>query len=951
MVQHPRTPEELARLPLAHQRIARRQSLDDVPDGALSALDEQGNTVLHRLVALTSGEGQDGSHDARMLALLVNREVPTDVRNLDGQTALDIARERHASANEQDAGSAKAARLGSIGNVLNAQEAQPGIPIPSGATDQAMVDDPLLLRDQVYMDDLDGVRQSWAAMRSPSLNAPGESPKPWLFYEANSSEMMDLLGQELGLSPNNGPTAFSHVVRPGDAPERYNTPLQMAIQYGDDGRVQALLDHGADPNQRHSSNPDVPLEMAIKGRDEQSVRRLLDAGASFEWQQGYETALTMAIRHQCSAGTVEAFLAHGANPNAEVLSGDGRARSPLHFVTDRHDPAIIDALLDHGARQDVPNTAQFRNQDTPQFAAAARGDVGVALRIAERGGDPAGLDTLDRHGNTPLSRNLDDEHAQVAQRLMEHGAKASVTMATPAWRQTWTDNGGTDTAVMRSVVALEREQRSPDDHRPSVAHPSTPDELARLPEVHRFLVGGATLVPKDFMANLGDRINALDADGNTALHRAVMQSDDTLHRTTSRATWLMENGIATDVRNHAGQTALDLARERYAGLSETGDPAVKARVAIHANLLNEREVEPGPRLQVAVSKDTLVHAQGLLSDLVRSGDTEAVKAAWPNVEPAQQEAIERNTRSKGLNEEVRGLFFEARTPAMIDTLAKDCGLSPNQGCEIGGHVPLQRAVFDGEHDRVESLLANGAQPDMIPMLSNRDQRPLGLAIAARDERMVGMLCEHGARVSGLGNARPSLVQAVEAQCSPAIVRTLLNAGADPNERQSVDQFTKDETPCPLHLVTDRHDPAVTDLLLDYGARHDSTYQGLTSQFHAAYRGDVDVVHRLVQRGGDPAGVNTLDQHGNPPLAYRLNNNDLTMVNRLLDHGAVPQIAMQSPRWKQTDHAVGETPAMEHIQTWQANVLRVAAEQAQKEMAVERDQPAAEPPRARVRQRL
>ncbi|WP_228935608.1 ankyrin repeat domain-containing protein [Paraburkholderia saeva] len=126
-----------------------------------------------------------------------------------------------------------------------------------------------------------------------------------------------------------------------------------------------------------------------------------------------------------------------------------------------------------------------------------------------------------------------------------------------------------------------------------------------------------------------------------------------------------------------------------------------------------------------------------------------------------------------------------------------------------------------------------------------------------------------------------------------IVRTLLDAGANRNDRRTVFQHGADEYPCALHLMTIRHDPAIADLLVERGASLDSTYKGFTAQFRAAHRGDVGMVQRLVELGGDPVGVNTLDRNCNPPLACHLRNFDLDKVDKLFKHGAAAQIAMQS----------------------------------------------------------
>lgn len=481
-----------------------------------------------------------------------------------------------------------------------------------------------------------------------------------------------------------------------------------------------------------------------------------------------------------------------------------------------------------------------------------------------------------------------------------------------------------------------------------VQHPRTRQELDNLPEVHRMVTG--VRPSSDVVKLVTERINALDEDGNTALHRALAQPDERLHDGTRTAIWLVENGIDLDVRNHDGQTALDLARERHASLSEADRPDDAMRMAIQVNYLNALAAEPGDWLPTDGTKDMLVGTRGLLSDLVRTGDVTGVREVWPAVEAARQAGLTQGMAVQGFANEIRGLFDEARTPEMITVLAQDCGLSPNHDVGFGATFPLQNAVAQREYERVESLLANGAHPDAVPMLGDRDQRSLGLAIKAKDERLVGMLCDAGARMEGGHSDTPPLVLAIQANCPASIVQNLLQHGANPNEHKMSTNPTVENHPCPLHLVTDRHDPAITDVLIDYGAKSDGLYNGQTAQFLAACRGDLDVVDRMVARGGDPAGVDVVDKLGNTPLAYQLGSNDPTVANRLLEHGANARVAMESEQRRRVGEFVSSTSTIEHVKTWEEKVLRQAADEAMQAVALEQG-PDAEPAKPRQRRRL
>ncbi|WP_162600878.1 ankyrin repeat domain-containing protein [Paraburkholderia sp. C35] len=470
MVQHPKTREELERLPLAHQAITQRQDLDKEALRGVHDLDENGNTVLHRVVAQMTGEN---SYDARTVYDLVHGQgVATDTRNDDGQTALDIARDRYEALKpEQNPGAARAVRHGMVVNLLNACEAEPGLPVPTGASAQALDKNPMLLRDQVYLDDIDGLRQSWkhADLANTYQHDPAVGATRYAFFEANSETMMHVLAKELGADPS---------VHAKSEPSRYhdlhveemrNTPLQSAIKSGDTYRAMCLIEVGANPDGRGMWEDKRPFELALERRDVALATRLLEAGASAQTTMGHgSTPLMYAVERGHSVAFVKTLMDHGADPNALSKTSSRSEWSPLHKVTDQHDPAVLDRLLDYGARPDTqavcddakvmpipPSLGTIR--PTAQFMAAYTGNVNCARRMAQRGGDPAGLDTLNDQGNTALSLRLNDKDTAIVEKLLTNGAQPAATMATPMWRAMEKQHGGHDTLAMQMVRTRDAE--------------------------------------------------------------------------------------------------------------------------------------------------------------------------------------------------------------------------------------------------------------------------------------------------------------------------------------------------------------------------------------------------------------------------------------------------------------------------------------------------------------
>ncbi|MGX5872995.1 ankyrin repeat domain-containing protein, partial [Burkholderia gladioli] len=470
MVKLPRTREERDRLPPAHQAIDQRERPDENALRGVHDLDEDGNTVLHRVVAQMTGKD---SYDARMVYdLAKGHGVATNARNHDGQTALDIARERYEALNpEQNPGAERVVRHGMVVNLLNTFEAEPGLPVPTAASAQALDGNPMLLRDQVYLNDVIGLRQSWqhVDLANTFQHDPRVGAKGFVFFEANTATMMHVLAKELGASPN---------VHARSEPSRHhdlhveamrNTPLQWAIKRGESARAKCLIEVGANPDAQGAWEQRRPIELALERGDEALATHLLEAGASAQtsmWRG--EAPLMYAVEHGHSAAFVKSLLDHGADPNAITRTRGRGEWSPLHKVTDQHDPAVLDWMLDYGARPDTravcndervmplpPFISQVR--PTAQFMAAYTGNVNCAQRMAQRGGDPAGLDTLNDQGNTPLSLRLNDENPAIVEKLLANGAQPAATMATPMWRAMETKLRGQDTPAMQMIRTRDAE--------------------------------------------------------------------------------------------------------------------------------------------------------------------------------------------------------------------------------------------------------------------------------------------------------------------------------------------------------------------------------------------------------------------------------------------------------------------------------------------------------------
>ncbi|MCA8448886.1 ankyrin repeat domain-containing protein [Burkholderia vietnamiensis] len=245
------------------------------------------------------------------------------------------------------------------------------------------------------------------------------------------------------------------------------------------------------------------------------------------------------------------------------------------------------------------------------------------------------------------------------------------------------------------------------------------------------------------------------------------------------------------------------------------------------------------------------------------------------------------------------LLHYARSPDMVDYLV-----------EKGGDVN-QRFVEDPKSLSEEDFWANA---------SNAGLTPLHFAASGADLPTIERLLRHGAHPEALD-------QAIGHDDEEAVVRTLLDAGAQPGfsvvqaatlEGASVGTIrmlletgaNPDMTPqegegTALWFAAAQGRVDVVEVLLDYGANvhgytgdtSDNESTVMTVVQNAAMHGQMDVVDKLVERGADPAGVNSLDHEGNHMLARATARGNDRAVDAMIGHGADIDLALKSPIMK------------------------------------------------------
>ena len=157
-----------------------------------------------------------------------------------------------------------------------------------------------------------------------------------------------------------------------------------AAREGDVAGVQALIDHGADPDAAHGDGMTGLLWAAERGHED-VARALLAAGAEVDAHTriGSYTALHLASRRG-HATLARLLLEAGADAGA-VTTGSGV--TPLHLAAGAAGgEEIVELLLDGGAD---PNAVEASAGQTPLIFAAAA-DRAHAIRVLlARGADPS----------------------------------------------------------------------------------------------------------------------------------------------------------------------------------------------------------------------------------------------------------------------------------------------------------------------------------------------------------------------------------------------------------------------------------------------------------------------------------------------------------------------------------------------------------------------------------
>jgi ankyrin repeat protein len=381
------------------------------------------------------------------------------------------------------------------------------------------------------------------------------------------------------------------------------TPLSMACANGNIDLVRLFLMKGADPNTPLRGG-ETPLMTAARTGRLDPVKALIEHGADVNAKEAKDQTALMWAANEGHADVVDALLEAGADFQTPLRSG----HTPLTFAVRQGATGVVRRLLQAGADVNEPMRVENRpakgavNNTSPLILAVENGHFDLALELLYAGADPNDA----RTGYTPLqvltwirkpSRG-DNEAGDptppssgaltsltFVRELVRHGADVNFQKksgvggrgrvakkgATAFWMASVTG----DLPYMKLLIELGADPTLPNAEHATplmvaagLGAGSSADEAGTKEEA---------LEAVKFLLELGSDVNAVDRNGETAMHGAAYRSMPEVVK------HLNERGADINVwnrKNRWGWTPLLIAQGHRPGNFKPSYPTVDALSAV-----------------------------------------------------------------------------------------------------------------------------------------------------------------------------------------------------------------------------------------------------------------------------------------------------------------------------------------------------------------------------------
>lgn len=676
--------------------------------------------------------------------------------------------------------------------------------------------------------------------------------------------------------------------------EDLQAALYAAARGGRVERALQLLDAGADalalPGADERDQRSLPVLAAVLP-DLRLLRSLIAHRVDVNAAHAGMTPLLAATRDSWHGRpeAVMTLLANGADPRAS----DGEGNTPLHHAARSSDPGVAALLRDAAAELDV------RNHDgiTPLGIACASGNWRLARFLLERGAK------AEIEGATPAllaaAGGEEDDIAGV-QLLLKHKAKVDARDARGRSALHEAAHAGhVDIVAALLASGADAQARDGDGRTPL------------LDAAH-----GGRLGAVDALLAAQAQVGAFDNAGRGALALACagdMPSAAVVRR-------LLELGVESDVRDHAGKRAVDIAAEagRWSLVSAL-DPDYPLPSSVRVDDAGEGETAapldrtPSALLREALEQQTRSGLDAALAALLTPAELGALLCtdaalAWPDgIDWLLRHGADVDVRGAGGDTAAFVLLDRPAALASLQALLRG-GASPagahglarflvaclgsdrsargyervaiellERGADAfaaspGGDPPLALAVKLGWSSLCERLVAQGVNLDAR---DSHGMTALHLSAALGRESVLKRLVAHGAGVDA---------RAADGQ-------TPLGVALSAGRRDLADWLDWRGWPLPRRALRASDLPAAAIVgdadavrrLLDLGFAIDTPdAQGCCALLRAAGGGHRDTVELLLARGADPQrAANT----GANPLSAAVSMQQGEIVESLLKAGA------------------------------------------------------------------
>ena len=581
--------------------------------------------------------------------------------------------------------------------------------------------------------------------------------------------------------------------------------------------VQAIIDHVADVN-AINNRCQTPLWFACCDGQDGLVKILLDTGADPNITDTYgDTCLHAAIHGQCSTGTIQEILDHGAHVNINIVNKDGA--TPLLLACSTAQSEVVKLLLK--AKAD-PNIAYADGDASLHTAIAANCNERTIQKIINYNAD---VNAVNKRGRTALLLGCFYRHVDSVRVLL--GAGADPTIA---------DNEG-----FSCLHAAIDGYCSKDILQALIDHGAHTD--ARRKDGTNALLRACRIGQSEsvrFLLEAGADVSITKPDGNTCLHVAVQGycCKWTLKQ-------IIEQGMNVNILNKRGKTALILACESAQAdsvkllLEKGADPNLYGAIgytvlhaAVHGHCTNET-------LQEIINRKAHLDARNI------HGQTALCLACSYR----QQDSV-RILLAAGANTNIANKFGNTSLHSAVfwNCSKKIIRAIINHGANVNATnkinvTALTISCTKQNIDAMNVLLNAGAETDIADADGDTC---LHSAVRVCSKEVLETIIRHNVDVNATNkNNRTALMIACK-KGKIDVINVLLNAGANPRIAD------KNGNTCLHDAVDGDCSKEVFEAIINHNANINATDKNnVTALMIACWNGNVDAINILLDAGADP----------------------------------------------------------------------------------------------------